>query len=90
MTGTTLSFQADIATYALNSMTHTQRQFRKNPSSTNWRMVLRSMLVYQQVTTARTFDKQGKIINAVTALPMGDWDEAIVQAALGMTISEVI
>jgi hypothetical protein len=89
MTVTALSFQADIATYALNSMTHTQRQFRKNPSSTNWRMVLRSMLVYQQVTTAR-IDKQRKIIDAVTALPMGDWDEAIVQAALGMTISEVI
>jgi len=89
MTVTALSFQADIATYALNSMTHTQRQFRKNPSSTNWRMVLRSMLVYQQVTTAR-IDKQRKIIDAVTALPMGDWDEAIVQAVLGMTISEVI
>ena len=89
MTVTTLSFQADIATYASNSMTHTQRQFRKNPSSTNWRMVLRSMLVYQQVTTAR-IDKQRKIIDAVTPLPMGDWDEAIVQAALGMTISEVI
>jgi hypothetical protein len=70
-------------------MTHTQRQFRKNPSSTNWQMVLRSMLVYQQVTTAR-IDKQRKIIDAVTALPMGDWDEAIVQAVLGMTISEVI
>jgi hypothetical protein len=89
MTVTPLSFQADIATYALNSMTHTQRQFRKNPSSTNWQMVLRSMLVYQQVTTAR-IDKQRKIIDAVTALPMGDWDEAIVQAVLGMTISEVI
>jgi hypothetical protein len=73
-------------------MLRAQKDFAKNPSSTNWVAVKRSMLVYQQLIQLTREARLTPTINTELAnlgyVPMGEWPERIVDLSLGMSIDE--
>ena len=75
-----------------DEMLRAQKDFEKNPSSTNWVAVKRSMLVYQQLIQLIREARLTPTINTELAnldyVPMGEWAERIVDLSLGMSIDE--
>ena len=87
----TLSY---VQAFALSSLKTAQKNFNKNPSSTNFDVLTRAMLVHQQATqVARVLRSQDNIdlmLDKLSAQPLGNWPDIIVKSALGMTIQDVL
>ena len=83
---------AHIIKVIKGEMLRAQKAFEKNPSSTNWVAVKRSMLVYQQLIQLIREARLTPTINTELAnldyVPMGEWAERIVDLSLGMSIDE--
>jgi hypothetical protein len=87
----TLSY---VQAFALSMLKNAQKQFNKHPSSTNFVTLNRAMLVHQQAfcvaSVLRSQDNINLMLDKLSALPLGDWPDAIVKSATGMTIDQVL
>ena len=78
---------------SLHNLKTAQRHFNENPSSINWAVLTKSMLVYQQArqlgrpTNAETLPE---LLERLDALAPFDWAEAIVQHSLNMSIADAL
>jgi hypothetical protein len=87
----TLSY---VQAFALSALKTAQKQFNKNPSSTNFEVLTRAMVTHQQAQcVARVLRSQDNIdlmLEKLTALPLGEWPETIVKTATGVTIRDIL
>ena len=72
-----------------------QRNFAKNPNALHWILQTQDAFVYQQgyyylYSGSRTHDAKKQLLETLTGLPLGNWPEAICQAALGMSVREAL
>jgi hypothetical protein len=79
-----------IDAYAESCYLQYSTAFYESPTADNWVSLTRAMLVYQQVRNCRDVDKERAMIDAISALPISKWDEAIVKALQGKSIAEVM
>lgn len=70
-----------------------QKMFAENPSSLNWVITTRAMLAHQQwvhLQVSRRSQELSTLLDHLDNIPLGEWCEAIVKAATGQTIAEVL
>ena len=79
-----------LKAHVLNNLKLAQKNFNKNPNSTYWTVLTRAMLVHQQVTALQKDRNVGHLCERLARIPLGDWDEQIVNHALGLTIRDVL
>jgi hypothetical protein len=80
------------AAWAKSTLTAAQKDFAKNPNSTNWDVCLRAMFTYQQIGFAirsSAVDRE-KLAFDLNANPVGEWQNAICRATLGLGIKQCI
>lgn len=78
--------------WAKSSLTNANKAFTKNPNATNWDVCLRAMFAHQQIDVAvrsRTVDR-AKLVHDLVACPVGDWQNIICRATLGMDIRQCL
>lgn len=88
-----MSFTITLKTlqeHTLNTLKQHQKAFNKNPNSLNWHMLTRSMLVYQQAIMLNKDANVQHLLERLPTLTMGEWEQAIVQHALGMSIEQAL
>jgi hypothetical protein len=87
----TLSY---VQSFALSALKTAQREFNKNPSSTNFEVLTRAMVTHQQAQhvarVLRSQDNVDLMLEQLSALPLGDWPDLIVKRATGLTIRDVL
>ena len=73
-------------------MVQDQRQFNKNPTSTNWAVAQRGMLAYQQAMylPKQPLAQQAELLQRLYELPLGLWGECIVRAVTGQSIGQIL
>lgn len=89
MTNHTIEFQP-VVEWAKRSIDQTQRQFKKNPNSTNWNECLRALFIYQQLEYAvrsSTVDRDA-LSRKLDVTPLGAWGDAISIATVGTPVRE--
>ena len=82
-----------VQKFAKGQLTYFQKQFNKSPSALHWRLVTHYMMVYQQAmqldrdsaSTVRT-----DLLKQLDSLPVGEWDECIVQAMTGRSVADAV
>jgi hypothetical protein len=79
-----------LKAHALSALKLAQRQFNKNPNSTNWTLLTHAMLVHQQVTALRIDRNIGHLCERLGRTPLGDWAEVIVRHATGLTVRDIL
>lgn len=83
-----------VQSFALSALKLAQKNFNKNPNSTNWTVLTHAMLVHQQATcVARVLRSQDNIdlmLEKLAAQPLSNWPEIIVRSATGLTIEQVL
>ena len=82
-----------VQTFAKNQLAFWQKQFNKTPSAMHWKMVVHFMMVYQQanyLTSPSAATARDDLLQRLDALPLGEWDEAIVQAMTGRCVSDAV
>ena len=79
-----------LKAHALSMLKQAQKDFNKNPNSTNWTVLTTAMLVHQQVTALRIDRNIGNLCERLSTRPFGDWPEAIVSHATGMTVRDIL
>ena len=82
-----------VQTFAKNQLTFWQKQFNKVPSAMHWKMVVHFMMVYQQanyLTSPSAATARDDLLKQLDSLPLGGWDEAIVQALTGRSVAEAV
>ena len=82
-----------VQTFAKNQLAFWQKQFNKAPSAMHWKMVVHFMMVYQQanyLTSPSAATARDDLLQRLDALPLGEWDEAIVQAMTGRSVSDAV
>jgi hypothetical protein len=82
-----------VQAHCLSMLKLAQKNFNKNPNSTNFSALTSAMLAHQQAAhIGRT--QHGCSINLLLekleALPFGAWPETIVKFTTGLTIREVL
>lgn len=80
----------DLQQYTLNTLKQAQKAFNKNPTSLNWYLLTRIMLTHQQAHLLRKDANVQHLLDRLAELPVGEWNEAIVQHALGMRIDQAL
>ncbi len=87
----TLSY---VQSFALSALKTAQRDFNKHPNSTNFDLLSRAMLAHQQAQylkrTLRSDANVQLLLDRLSTLPLGDWSDAIVKAATGMTCRDIL
>jgi hypothetical protein len=83
----------DVIQWAKKRLAVAQREFAKNPNSTNWNVALRAMFVWQQVE--HTFLRGGvrsaySLCSDLGELPYGEWDDVISLATVGTTVGQAL
>jgi hypothetical protein len=63
--------------------------FKRNPSSTNWHVLTREMLVYQQLHFVKPAQKAA-LVAELNVTCMGNWPDAILKNLHGMTVAEAL
>ena len=82
-----------VQTFAKNQLAFWQKQFNKTPSAMHWKMVVHFMMVYQQaycLSDPLRPNVRDELLQKLDALPLGEWDEAIVQAMTGRCVSDAV
>jgi hypothetical protein len=82
-----------VQTFAKNQLAFWQKLFAKNPSAMHWKMTTHYMMVFQQaqfLSSPSAATVRDDLLQRLDALPLGEWDEAIVQAVTGCSVSEAI
>lgn len=83
-----------VQAHCLSMLKQAQRNFNKNPNSTNWEVLTRAMLTHQQAQlVARVLRSQDNIdlmLEQLSALPLGEWPDLIVKRATGLTVRDVL
>ena len=83
-----------VQAFALSMLKQAQKDFNKNPNSTNWEVLTRAMLTHQQAQlVARVLRSQDNIdlmLEHLSALPLGEWPDLIVKRATGLTVRDVL
>lgn len=80
----------ELQKHTLNILKQHQKAFNKNPTSLNWYVLTRSMLTHQQAHLLRKDANVQHLLERLPNVAMGQWDEAIVQHALGMRIDQAL
>ena len=87
----TLSY---VKAFALSALKTAQKNFNKNPNSTNFEVLTRAMVTHQQAQCVarvlRSQDNVDMMLEKLTALPLGEWPETIVKTATGVTIRDIL
>jgi hypothetical protein len=92
----TITFTPEIVLTRLKSdLQRAQREFVKNPNALNWVLQTRDAFVYQQGyyylhSGSRTHDDKAQLLQTLSKTPLGNWPEAICQAALGVSIKDAL
>lgn len=82
-----------VQQFAKGQLTYFQKQFMKSPSALHWRLVTHYMMVYQQ---AMQLDRDSAstvrddLLKQLDAVPVGAWDERIVQALTGRSVGDAV
>jgi hypothetical protein len=79
-----------VKTFALRQLKVAQSMFNHNPNSIHWNVLTRSMLVHQQTQLLAKDANRQHLLDRLETLPLGQWDEAIVRHATGMSVTEVL
>jgi hypothetical protein len=85
----TLTLKA-LQEHTLNILKQHQKAFNKHPTSINWHLLTRSMLTYQQAVMLNKDANVQHLLERLPTLTMGEWEQAIVQHALGMSIEQAL
>ena len=78
--------------WALPMLKEAQKRFNKYPNANNWRDCTRAMLVYQQLDYAAVSHRidTAKLWKELLTRPMGEWEDAICRATVGLTCAEAL
>lgn len=82
-----------VQSFALNALKLAQKNFNKNPNSTNFSVLTSAMLTHQQAAhISRTLHgcSINLLLGKLEALPLGAWPETIVKFTTGLSIREVL
>jgi hypothetical protein len=83
-----------VQAHCLAMLKAAQRNFNKNPNSTHFEVLTHAMLTHQQAQhitrVLRTKDDINLMLAQLSALPLGDWPDLIVERATGLTIRAVL
>ncbi len=83
-----------VQAFALSALKTAQREFNKNPNSANFTALSRAMVTHQQAQCmARALRSQDNIdlaMDKLSALPLGEWPETIVECATGVSIQSIL
>ena len=82
-----------VMSITLHNLKTAQKHFNENPSSINWGILTKSMLVYQQarqLSRQTNADTLPELLERLDALAPFDWAEAIVQNSLSMSIADAL
>lgn len=79
-----------VKTTVLNQLKVAQRQFNKNPNSTHWQVLTTMMLTHQQIIALRRDNNLHYLIERLEGHSLGDWPEAIVRHATGLSVRDVL
>jgi hypothetical protein len=92
MTPSTLNSLTIAADFFKRQMTRYQRDFSKEPNAHHWQVLTRSMLAYQQTKYAirsSSVDRVALTV-ALAAAPLGEWEDIVCRATLGMTAAAAL
>ena len=71
------------------------KEFIKNPNAARWNAQTRDSFVYQQAfyffnSVTRTAEQKYNLLVTLSKIPQGDWDDAICQSALGVSVRDAL
>lgn len=92
MSPSTLNSLNITADFFKREMDRQHRDFRKEPTAHNWQVLTRSMLAYQQIKYAvrsSSVDREA-LTAALAAAPLGEWEDIVCRATLGMDCAAVL
>ena len=85
----TLTLEA-LQNHTLTNLKQAQKGFNKNPNSIQWYCLTRTMLAYQQAMQLGKDANVQHLLDRLPNLTMGEWNEAIVQHSLGMSMRQAL
>jgi hypothetical protein len=88
---TTILTSTDVVESLKTRAKWANKEFIKNPNATRWNVQTRDSFVYQQAfyffgSVTRTAEQKHNLLVILSKLPQGEWDDAICQSALGMSL----
>jgi hypothetical protein len=82
-----------VMSISLDNLKTAQRHFNANPNSTNWNVLTKAMLVYQQITQLSkpsNAESLTDLLARLDAMTASQWPETIVQHSLNMSIADAL
>jgi hypothetical protein len=82
-----------VMSISLDNLKTAQRHFNANPNSTNWNVLTKAMLVYQQITQLSkpsNIESLSDLLKHLESTTASQWPEIIVQHSLNMSIAEAL
>jgi hypothetical protein len=84
-----------VLSHLKSDLQRVQREFVKNPNACQWHLQTLYAFVYQQGyyylhSGTRTHTEKAQLLETLSKTPLGNWPEAICQAALGVSIKDAL
>jgi hypothetical protein len=88
-----MSIAARVHNITFDTLKTAQKHFNANPSSTNYSILTRAMLVYQQVSQLHkpcNAKSTAPLMTQLEAMTPSEWPETIVRHSLNMSIADAL